>query len=183
MRVVDHAQYAGFVAHRFQSAGHTTQLRETVGDGSRRKAVPKSDPNSREDVVHVEITDQRRNDLQIARRCAETHADSVGAELSLQHHHVRAALAPGKRQHWPAGFLAHGHAVRIVGEEDTDADLGKHQLAEQNGLCGKVPLHRAVVVEMVLRDVGQRSHAIAATGQTPLFESDGRRLHHHIAGA
>ena len=111
-------------------------------------------------------------------------ARPVLAEPRCRHPHVGRA-PPGPAT---ASAAARARAARMRRPSSRSANTtatpsSRQQLAKQDGLGREVPVHGAVVVEVVLGDVGQPRHPEPAAGHPPLIERDGGDLHGHVGGA
>jgi hypothetical protein len=122
----------------------------------------------------------------------QAHADRLAPGLDQ---HVLAAFIqppPGDLQLRRTGILGHaddlgaarlhdfGHplAVGIVEIDHRHAVLGQ-KLGEEPQLGVEIGLHRAVVVEVILREIGEGRRAGADRLHPPLVQPVGGRLHRH----
>jgi hypothetical protein len=195
VRVVDQDVEAGGVGHPLDAAGHAGQRLDAARDRGVRQPERLTDAHRQRDVGDVVVADQRvRPDGQLAARGLHAGGDAGDRRALLDYPDRRAALrlverALGRRhvQHGPrlrggGGRRAHGDAGGIVDVDHRDA--GPRQLAAEQQLLGLgVLLHRAVEVEVILRQVGERADRELDAGQAVHRQRRRRHLHHHVGHA
>ena len=127
-------------------------------------------------VARVVVADQRRRDRDalVALDDVERQAIPVVAEIARAQARLVAADRDGPAiELLPGQVRGELDALRVVKVDDRGAQPGP---CEQLRLRLPVLAHVAVVVEMVLAEVGEHSHRDAGAGKTVLDDSDRGRL-------
>ena len=159
--VVDHHEEPLPHLDRLDAAGDTAHGRDRVG---RDAAVDPQRPGGRErgqGVLHVERPAQRRAD----RHAVGEEGDPLGRRLDLGGAHVGVGREPERDRRQAGGRQA--SAVFVI--EVHDGAIA-HRRCEQPRLGEEVLLHRRVVVEMILREVGEHRHRVPDAVDAVLIE-------------
>ncbi len=155
VRVVDHDQKGLAAVHALEAAGDRGACFDAARDGGEIQAVTQAHPRRRQNVRHIDVTDQRRFDGlmqilvdQVEAQTIETGADVFRAQAGFPRKAVPDHAAARGRQH----VLAR----RVVGIEDHPG-RGRGGVAgrKKRPLGGGVGFHSLVEVEMVAGEVGK----------------------------
>ena len=137
--------------------------RDRVGGSPRADRHPDRDRQ----VLEVVVADQRRVDLDPPDRRREGRARAVGVQRAALDDHVRAARAGARATPSRAGAARRARASPAPPRRRRTSPprraRGSISSLEQDRLGVGVALHVAVIVEVVLRQVGHRRHAEGAT--------------------
>ncbi len=135
-------------------------------------------------VGHVVRTQQAGDDLGLAVRGHQRENLALGSGLEFARSHAGGNLRVF------AQAVAHRHAGGKIGDQaatrlvvGVDDRGGQARPTEQARLGGFVPFHRAVIVEMVARQIGEGRQRNAHAIHPPLLDADGGCLHGHGLGA
>ena len=137
----------------------------------------RSAADHRQQVGDVVVTDQRAAHRQPVRRPRTARRPGRRRRRRCRRARSRAGpcvrAGPQHRAGRRAAPAASAGAVRVVEVEHRGLSPGQ---AEQRALGRPVRLHRAVVVEVVVREVGEQRHLDARAGQAMLLQADRRGL-------
>ena len=140
----------------------------------------------RQDVVDIEFTDQAHASSALAPAGLHLDHRPLGSGRNARRAHEarprghRAAQARGDDQ---GRSGAGGGQLRTEGVVDVDHAVRQVRPRQQPRLGGAVGLHRAVIVQMVARQVGENRRVEAHAVDAPLVEGVRGDFHAHALGA
>ena len=192
--VVDQHVEARVVVDALDPPRHAGHRRDAAGDGVVRHAEGLGDADRQREVGDVEVTDQHAGrDRELAARRAHVGAHAGHRRVLGDHADRRRGLRLRRgrvrrhRQHQPRldrgrGRGAHRRAGRIIDVHHRDP-VGREMPTEQQLLGLGVLVHRAVDVEVVLRQVRERRDRELEAGQAVHRQRRRRHLHHRVGHA
>ena len=160
------------VADEFHPSRHLRCRGEPRRDLGHRVPQRERARGSGQRIRHVEVAQQRQHHLGAAEAPVEQEPAADGAELQVRGADVGvgtqaegdAPVAP--RQRHPRGVVDVHHR-----------DTGQAEQRRQLQLGGEVRLHRAVIVEMIAREVGEDARREGEAVEPALVEAVRRCLH------
>ena len=165
-----------------EAAGDVSDLVRSFGDGVRFHVARVSSGGGGHQVVHVDPAQHRAPDGNLALRRNQLEANPVAADFQVLG--VKVAAIDAVRNHFVV-LLAERQqalAVLVFDVDDHEPRRLHSQSLKQNGLRLEVALHRAVIVEMIARQVGEHRH-FERNPENPLLLQSVRRNFQHRLGA
>src|ERR1035438_8408248 len=176
MRVVHHyAKRLAFV-DALETSRHGAALRDARRDGLRREAVTQPGAAGRQDVVDVDLAQQRRfhHEARFAALHFETQPLQVGGDVPRAH---RGALSESEPQHFALAREFHAAAPFVIAVQHGPSGRPRDGAGEQQLLGGEIILHGVMEIQVVAREIGEdgrvESQAVNAA------QRQGVRRHFH----
>ena len=178
VRVVDIHRHAAVVgrAHALEATGHGSGILQRFRDIGRGDAEHEADTERRHDVGNVEAPDKRVGERDFLAANGQHDIGSRHAVVDLHGMDSRRLVKAGRHHHVAR---LHTTAVKLGAPLVVDADdaAGRVIVREQQRLRLEVRLERVVVVEVVLRQVGERRHRETRIPRAAQIERMGADLH------
>ena len=163
-------------AHALEPAGHGSGILQRFRDIGRGDAEHEADTERRHDVGNVEAPDERVGERDFLAANGQHDVGSRHAVVDLHGMDSRRLVKAGRHHHVAR---LHATAVKLGSPLVVDADnaAGRVIVREQQRLRLEVRLERVVVVEVVLRQVGERRHRETRIPRAAQIERMGADLH------
>ena len=164
--------------HPLHAAGHTTETVDGLQQHRQGKLLLKHPPYRLQQVHQVEATQQGRAETALTHRADQAPLDPSGRHLQVTHVQLGRWILKGAAptgvtesfgQARPPGVIAVDHRSHAVGKQQ--------RIRKQRRLGLEVVLHRGVVVEVVLREVGEHGARETAARHPLLRQGVGTHLH------
>ena len=159
-------------SHALHAAGHCRQLRTGLHRLRQIKTQGAQTADHTQQVVHVVVADQTR--VQGLHGLAFNHLKSqtlaTGQSTRLQTRRAAPRAGPDVDR-TALQLLGQQSALHVIDVDDGRLQTGP---SKQSGLGRPIARHVAVVVQMVLGEVGEHGHADAGAVQAVLGQTDGR---------
>src|SRR5262249_36778260 len=181
--VIDENGRAILLADQLQTAlgaGEMFDRREgACRVGARRNGEAGGDKR----VLDLKLADQWQTQAMAAATVLDR--DDLGETVDRRVNQPDAVTAAADGEHLELARLGGGeHLDRaIVLDTDPRGAAGRHQRGEQTQLRGEVGCRRAVIVEMVARDIGEAGDGDAQAVETALVEAVGRGFDSKMSNA
>ena len=138
-----------------------------------------------QNVVDVRAAHERRRDIALAPRRDEPKPRALHRELYVARRDLRALVQSVTEDAtaFARNLFGETRAVLVVHVDDRSARAFAEAPVEESPLGGEVVLHRAVIVEVVARQVREGRDLVAQRITATKVERLRRRLHHGHAAA
>ena len=163
-------------AHALEATGHGAGVLQRFRDIGRRNAQHEADAERRHDVGNVEAPDERVGERDFLAADGQHDIGFRHAVIDLHGVDSRRLVKAGRHHHVAR---LHATAVKLGAPFVVDADDAASWVIvrEEQGLRLEVRLERMVVVEVVLRQVGERRHRETRIPRAAQIERMGADLH------
>ena len=168
--------------------GAARTSRQRFDDLLERDVPVEQHRDDRQQIVDIEVADERTDQGARAPARVELELDAARREPDLHGAHETGGAARARLMA-AAGDHDAATAARVEGELPAegvvDIDHARHQVfaREQPRLGGAVAVHRAVIVEMIAREVGEHRGLEPHGTHARLVERMRGDFHRHVHGA
>src|SRR5664280_1508987 len=182
VRVVHHDDEGLAFIDAFEAPGDGFEVGDAARDDFRREPVGEAGGAGRENVIDVDLADERRFDGEalFAECQVEAQPAEAGSDVARAQNGLRAESVP---QHFGLGMHLDAARPLIVAIEHGVARRGSAGAGEEQLLGGEVSFHIAMKIEMVARQVGENRGVEVETVNAAEREGVGGDLHGDVRAA